>query len=171
MLKAIVLDKLNAQLNSEIYSAYLYFSMAGYFESQNLKGFANWMEIQAREEVIHSHRIYKYIIDKGNRPKMSAIDAPTHDWGSPQEAMENTYSHECQISEQINECVSLALKENDHSTNTMLQWFVNEQVEEEAAADDIVQKLKMISGNSTGLYLLDTELSKRSSISSAGAAD
>ncbi len=171
MLKENVLDKLNAQLNSEIYSAYLYFSMAGYFESLNLKGFANWMEIQAREEVLHSHRLYKYIIDKGDRPKMSAIDEPTHDWGSPQEAMEDTYSHECQISEQINECVSLALKENDHSTNTMLQWFVSEQVEEEAAADDIVQKLKMISGNSTGLYLLDTELSKRSSNSATGAAE
>ncbi len=171
MLKENVLDKLNAQLNNEIYSAYLYFSMAGYFESLNLKGFANWMEIQAREEVLHSHRLYKYIIDKGNRPKMSAIDAPTHDWGSPQEAMEDTYSHECLISEQINECVSLALKENDHSTNTMLQWFVSEQVEEEAAADDIVQKLKMIAGNSTGLYLLDSELSKRSPNSTPGEAE
>lgn len=170
MLKDNVLDKLNAQFNNEIYSAYLYFSMAGYFESQNLKGFANWMEIQAREEVMHSHRIYKYIIDKGNRPKMSAIDAPTHDWDSALEAMKDTYSHECEISEQINECVSLALKENDHSTNTMLQWFVSEQVEEEAVVDDIVQKLKMISGNSTGLYLLDSELGKRSSISDTGTA-
>lgn len=162
MLKDTMLDRLNEQVNSEIYSAYLYFSMAGYFESVNLKGFANWMEIQAQEELAHSHRLYSYIIDKGERPKMAAIDAPPQDWSSPLDAMQDVYNHECKISEQINECVSLALKESDHSTNTMLQWFVSEQVEEEAAADDIVQKLRLISDNSTGLFLLDNELSKRS---------
>ena len=161
MLKNPMLDKLNDQLNSEIFSAYLYFSMAGYFESVNLKGFANWMEIQAQEELAHAHRLYKYTIDRGGRPKMAAIDAPREEWGSPLEAMQDAYDHECKISAQINECVTLALKENDHPTNTMLQWFVSEQVEEEAAADDIVQKLKLIADNSTGLYLLDSELSKR----------
>ncbi len=170
MLKDNVLDKLNDQFNCEVFSAYLYFSMAGYFESINLKGFANWMEIQAQEEITHAHRIYKYIIDRGSRPKMAAVDAPRQDWGSPLEAMQEAYDHECQISAQINESVSLVLKENDHSTNTMLQWFVNEQVEEEAIADDIVQKLKLIADNSTGLFLLDTELNKRSPNFDGGTA-
>ena len=170
MLKDTVLDKLNDQFNCEVFSAYLYFSMAGYFESINLKGFANWMEIQAQEELTHSHRIYKYIIDRGSRPKMAAVDAPRQDWGSPLEAMQEAYDHECQISALINDSVSLVLKENDHSTNTMLQWFVNEQVEEEAVADDIVQKLKLIAGNSTGLYLLDSELSKRTASFEGGGA-
>ncbi len=161
MLKDTVYKKLNDQINSEIYSAYLYFSMAGYFESINLKGFANWMVVQAQEELTHAHRLYSYIINKGEKPKMTAIDAPPHSWSSPLDAMQDVYSHECKVSEMINECVSLALKESDHSSNTMLQWFVNEQVEEEAAADDVVQKLKLISDNSTGLFLLDNELSKR----------
>ena len=169
MLKSAMLDKLNAQLNHEVYSGYLYFSMAGYFESINLKGFANWMEVQAQEELAHAHRLYTYIIDKGNRPKLAAIDAPPCDWDGPLQAAQEVYDHECGVSEKINECVTLALKENDHSSNTMLQWFVSEQVEEEAAADDTVQKLKLIDGNSTGLYLLDNELAKRTIESDASA--
>lgn len=161
MLKGSMLDKLNGQLNDEVYSGYLYFSMAGYFESINLKGFANWMEVQAREEIAHAHRLYKYIIDKNERPKLAAVDAPPCDWDGPLAAMVQVYEHECGVSEKINECVSLALLENDHSSNTMLQWFVNEQVEEEATADDVVQKLKLIDGNSTGLFLLDNELAQR----------
>ncbi len=171
MLKETVLNKLNDQFNCEVFSAYLYFSMAGNFESINLKGFANWMEIQAQEELTHAHRIYKYIVDRGDRPMMAAVDAPRHDWGSPLEAMTDAYEHECQISAQINDCVTLVLKENDHSTNTMLQWFVNEQIEEEAVADDIVQKLKLIADNSTGLFLLDTELSKRTANFDGGSAE
>ena len=162
MLKDRVLKKLNQQLYNELFSAYLYYSMAAYFEGINLKGFANWMVVQAQEELTHVHRLYKYIIDKGARPKMEAVPAPRHDWDSPLDAMQDAYHHECSVSEQINECVSLAIEESDHSTNTMLQWFVNEQVEEEAAADDIVQKLKLIADNTSGLYLLDTELAKRS---------
>lgn len=161
MLKSSMLDKLNEQLNDEVYSGYLYFSMAGYFESINLKGFANWMEVQAQEELAHAHRLYKYIIDKKERPKLAAMDAPPCDWDGPLTAMVQVYEHECGVSEKINECVSLALQENDHSSNTMLQWFVNEQVEEEATADDVVQKLKLIAGNSTGLFLLDNELAQR----------
>lgn len=161
MLKDTVLDKLNNQVNREIYSAYLYVSMAGYFESVSLKGFAHWMEIQVQEELIHAHRLHSYIVDKGERPKMMPIEAPPHDWSSPLDTMQNVYSHECNVSEMINECVSLALKENDHATNAILQWFVSEQVEEEASADEVVQKLKLIASDSAGLFMLDSELSKR----------
>ena len=162
MLKDNVLNKLNEQLNYELASAYVYFAMAGYLESINLKGFSNWMKVQAQEEIAHTARIFNYINDKSARVHMTALDAPKNDWSSPLEALEDAYAHECMISEKINDCVTLAIQESDHSTNTFLQWFVAEQVEEEAAADDIVQKLKLIGDNSSGLYLLDTELMNRS---------
>jgi len=171
MLKEAVLNKLNQQLNDELYSSYLYYAMTGYFESINLKGFSNWMQIQAQEELTHTNRIFAYINDKGERAKFGAHPEPTQDWESPLDCMTDAYNHECLISEKINECVSLALKENDHSTNTMLQWFVAEQVEEEATADDIVQKLKLIADHPSGLYMLDNELAGRSfqGIADAGA--
>lgn len=162
MLKKSVLDKLNEQFNLELASAYLYYAMAAHFDSTNLKGFANWMRIQAQEELTHVHRIYTYIIHRGARPHFDAAKSPRQDWKSPLDAMQDAYKHECFISEKIGECVTLALKEGDHSTNTMLQWFVNEQVEEEASADDVVQKLKLIGDNTSALFLLDNELAGRS---------
>jgi len=161
MLKKVISEKLNDQINREAFSAYLYYSMSAYFESINLKGFANWMTMQAQEEIAHTHRLFTYINDKGDRVLLSALDEPQHDWDSPLACIEDAYNHECLISECINECVTLALKENDHATNAMLQWFVSEQVEEEANADDLVQKLKLIGDNSSGLYMLDAELGKR----------
>lgn len=161
MLKQKVLDALNEQLNLELQSAYLYYAMAAYFEDVNLKGFANWMIVQAQEEITHAHRIYNYVIDRGSKPRFDAADAPKQEWNSPLDTVTDAYNHECHVSERINECVSLAVKENDHSTNTMLQWFVNEQVEEEANADELVQKLKLIGDNPGALFLLDTELAKR----------
>jgi ferritin len=161
MIKKPMLDKLNEQFNCELASAYVYYAMAAYFDSINLKGFANWMRIQAQEELTHVHRIYSYIIDRGARPSFGEQKAPTQEWKSPLAAMQDAYKHECFISEKINECVTLALKEGDHPTNTMLQWFVNEQVEEEASADDVVQKLKLIGDNTSALFLLDNELAGR----------
>lgn len=162
MLKDNVLDKLNEQLNLELQSAYVYYATAAYFEDKNLKGFANWMLVQAQEEVTHAHRIYNYIIDRGAKPRFDAADAPKQDWDSPLDAVKDAYDHECMVSERINECVGLAVKENDHSTNTMLQWFVNEQVEEEATADELVQRLKLVQDSPGALYMLDADLSKRS---------
>ena len=161
MLNKPMLDKLNNQLAKEAYSAYLYYSMAGYFETENLKGFANWMLIQAQEEMTHMHRLFAYINDRGAQVILATIDQPPHRWDSVKGCVAETLAHEQMISESINECVTLAIAENDHPTNTMLQWFVSEQVEEEANADDLLQKVKMIGDNSSGLYLLDNELSKR----------
>lgn len=166
MLKETILKQLNGQLNHELQSAYLYYSMAGYFESVNLKGFANWMTIQAQEELTHVARIFHYINDRGARVHLTEVGAPPLEWDSPLDAMEHTYKHECKVSELVNEAVSLALAESDHPTNTFLQWFVAEQVEEEATADDVAQKLKLIGDNTTGLYMLDTEMSKRTFASS-----
>lgn len=161
MLNKTILNKMNAQITAELESAYLYFSMMSYFESISLKGFAHWMKLQAQEELGHAMRIFSYVNDKSMRVKTGPIGAPKNEWDSPLDAIEDFYTHECAVSEMINECVTLAIKENDHSTNTFLQWFVSEQVEEEASADEVVQKLKLIGDNSSGLFLLDTELSKR----------
>ncbi len=170
MLKEKVLAKINDQFQFEIESAYLYYAMSAYFESINLKGFANWMTIQAQEELTHSHRLFTYIINRGARPSFGAAAAPKQDWKSPLDAMKDAYKHECKVSEMINECVGVAMKEGDHMTTTMLQWFVNEQVEEEAAADDVAQKLKLIGDNSGALFMLDSELSKRTLAPETGAA-
>lgn len=169
MLKDAIESKLNDQVNKELYSAYLYYSMASYFESINLKGFANWVKVQAQEELTHVARLFDYINDRGGRVQFDAVDGPPGEWDSPLAALQNAYEHECWVSERINECVSLALAENDHSTNTFLQWFVAEQVEEEANADDIVQKLTLIGDNSSGLFLMDNELGGRSLSSDDGA--
>lgn len=168
MLKDTIFTRLEKQLNSEIYSAYLYFSMVGFFESINLKGFSGWMIAQAQEELTHAHRIHQYMLDRGRRPEMAPVEAPKHQWDSALDAMLDVYEHECNVSEQINECVTLALQENDHPTNAMLQWFVTEQIEEEATVDLIAQKLKLIGDDSSGLFLLDNELANRSF--EAGAA-
>ncbi len=161
MLKPNILEKLNEQFNHELYSAYLYYAIAGYFESVNLKGFAHWMVIQAQEELMHVSRIFDYINDRDARVSFRAVDAPPKDWKSHLVAVEDAYKHECKVSEQINECVAAAIKENDYSTHTFLQWFISEQVEEEANANDLVQKLKMIDNHPSGLFLLDSELAGR----------
>lgn len=165
MLKEPMLKKLNDQIALEGYSAYLYYAMVGYFETINLKGFANWMLIQAQEEITHMHRIFTYINDRGASVTLQQVDQPPAMWESPLVCIAETLAHEQMISEKINECVTLALQENDHSTNAMLQWFVSEQVEEEAAADDLLQKLTMVGDNSSGLFLLDSELAKRTFVS------
>ena len=161
MLKEPILNKLNDQIALEGYSAYLYYAMVGYFETINLKGFANWMLIQAQEEITHMQRIFTYVNDRGAAVRLQAMDQPPATWDSPLAVVTETLAHEQMISEKINECVTLAIQENDHSTNAMLQWFVSEQVEEEANADDLLQKLIMIGDNASGLFLMDADLAKR----------
>lgn len=161
MLNKRVEERLNDQIRHELQSAYIYFGMAAYFESISLKGFANWMTVQAQEELTHAYRIFNYVNDRGGRAALQGLDAPPRDWDSPLAAVTDAYEHECKVSQSINECVSLALDEKDHMTNTFLQWFVAEQVEEEANADELVQKLKLIGDNASGLFLLDNELAKR----------
>lgn len=161
MLKKTIAKKLNGQLGEELYSSYLYLAMAAYFEEINLPGFAHWMKLQAQEELGHVMRLFDYINDRRSRVNLGPVKGPQKEWDSPLDAMEAAYKHECLVSGKINECVTLALKENDHSTNAFLQWFVAEQVEEEATSDEIVQKLTRIGDSSSGLYLLDSELSQR----------
>ena len=152
---------LNGQLNAELYSAYLYLSMAAYFESINLAGFANWMRVQNAEEQFHAMKFYDYIIGRGGRVTLSAIEAPPSDWDSPLAVFEATLTHEQKVTGLINNLVDLAIQEKDHATNTFLQWFVNEQVEEESSADKIVQQLKIIENTPGGMFMFDRELGQR----------
>lgn len=160
-MKKKIQDALNGQINEELYSAYIYFAMAAYFKSLNLDGFAHWMEIQTQEELAHVFKFYNYMNDRGGRPTMAAIAKPPVEWKSPLDAFETAYKHEQHISAEINKLVDLSIKESDHALNNMLQWFVAEQVEEEASADEIVKKLKLVGDNGTGVLMIDQELAAR----------
>ncbi len=162
---------LNEQVNAEIYSAYLYLSMSSYFDSVNLPGFAQWMKAQAQEEMVHAMKIYNYVIERGGRMLLGAIEAPQTQWENPVAAFEATLEHERKVTAMINNLVEIALAEKDHATNIFLQWFVSEQVEEEASVDAVLQKLKMIGSQGQGLFMIDRELGSRVAPVSLPAAE
>ncbi len=161
MIKENMQKAINQQINAEMYSAYLYLSMSAYFESINLKGFANWMKAQAQEEMVHAMKFYDYINERGGRVLLTAIEAPPTQWDSSLAVFEYTYKHEQKVTGLINDLVNLAISEADHATTNFLQWFVAEQVEEEASADEVVQKLKLAGDRGGGLFMLDQELGQR----------
>ena len=161
MLKPKIQDAFNKQLNAELFSSYLYLSMAAYFESQNLKGMAHWMRMQAQEENMHAMKFLDFINECGGRVLLSQVDGPKTEWGSPLEAFEDAYRHESKVTGLINALVDLSLGEKDHAANAFLQWFVTEQVEEEAAAQEIRDKLKLVSDNPVALFMIDQELGRR----------
>jgi ferritin len=166
-------DALNAQVNAEYYSSYLYLAMAAYFEAENLRGFANWMRVQAQEEHMHAMKFYNFILQRNGKVTLKAIEAPPATWESPLALFENAYKHEQHVTSLINGLVNLALAEADHASNTFLQWFVNEQVEEEANADAVIQDLKRVGNASPGLFLMDRELATRTvgpDVAAAGGA-
>lgn len=152
---------INKQINWELYSSYLYMSMAAYFESVNLKGFSNWMRVQVMEELTHAKRFYDFLTARGGRVVLTEIKSPPTDWKSPLAVFENVLDHEQHVTALINDLVDLSVKMKDHATNSFLQWFVNEQVEEEASADEIVQSLKLNKNNPGGLYMIDKDLAQR----------
>jgi ferritin len=161
MIKEKMQDALNRQLNAEMYSSYLYLSMAAFFESTSLKGFANWMTVQAQEELMHAMKFYTYIIESGGRIKLATIEAPPTQWDSPLSVFEHVYKHEQKVTALIHDLVDLSIGEKDHATNNFLQWFVSEQVEEEASADGVLQKVKLAGDHSGSLFMIDNELGQR----------
>ena len=161
MISKNVEKALNEQVNAEMYSAYLYLSMESYFRSLNLNGFANWMRVQVQEELAHAMKIYDFVNERGGRAVLKSIAAPQAEWKSPLAVFEATYKHEQKVTGLINELVNLAVKEKDHATSVFLQWFVSEQVEEEASAEKIVQHLKMLEKTPAGILMLDRELGQR----------
>ena len=161
MLSPIVKESFNNQINAELYSEYLYLSMSAYFESKSLKGMANWMKIQAGEEHLHAMKFFTFIHDRNSRVTLQKIDAPPTEWESPLAAFEEAYKHELKVSGLINNLANISLEEKDHMANHFLQWFINEQVEEEANALAIVDQLKLIGDHGVALYLLDQQLGSR----------
>ena len=156
-----MVEALNSQLNAEMYSAYLYLSMGAYFEDLDLSGFANWMKVQAQEEMTHAMKIHDYIIQRGDRVILTKIEAPQTEWESPVNAFEHVYEHEQKVTGLINQLVNLALSLGDHATNNFLQWFVAEQVEEEESSSGVLKKVKMSNDSLSAMVMLDAELSQR----------
>lgn len=154
-------DAFNKQINAELYSSYLYLSMSAYFESINLPGFANWMRCQAQEELVHAMKFYNFMNDRGGRVSLAAIDGPPVKWESPLHAFQDAYAHEQKVTALINNLVDLATAGKDHASTSFLQWFVNEQVEEESSADKVVQQLHLAGENGSGLFMIDRELGTR----------
>ncbi|HOC67921.1 MAG: Ferritin [Candidatus Hydrogenedentes bacterium ADurb.Bin101] len=161
MIKTDLQQAFNKQINEELFSAYLYVSMVNYFESQNLKGFAAWMRAQVVEELIHANKLIDYMLERGGDVKLEAIGKPESAWDNPLAAFEAAYAHECHISACINDLYSASVKAGDHAAAIFLNWFVSEQVEEEASADDVVQRLKLSQGAPGALFMLDRELGAR----------
>ncbi len=153
---------INDQINAEYYSAYLYLSMAAYLDDKGFSGFANWMKIQFQEEQFHAMKFFNYLSERGGRIELEQIDKPKKEWGSIVEVFEESLAHERIITESINNLIDLSIKEKDHATKSMLNWFIDEQVEEEAAVEEIVHQVKLVENDGRGLLMLDREFAKRS---------
>lgn len=161
MIKPPIQDSINKQINAELYSAYLYLSMAVWCNDQNLPGMAHWLKVQAKEEVEHAMKFYRHLEERSARIELKAIDAPPKEWKSALAVFEAAYGHEQKVTGMIYDIVNLAQKEGDHASAVMCQWFVTEQVEEEAQTLAIVEKLKMAGESKGALMQIDHQLGKR----------
>ncbi len=167
MIKKEIENAINDQINEELYSAYIYLSMSGYFEDQDLPGFAQWMYAQYQEEIEHAMRFYRYLQERGGRLHLQEIKEPPKEWDSPLDAFETALEHERYITGCIDDLVDLAENVQDRATFNMLQWYVDEQVEEEDSVGEIVAKLERVGDSGHGLLMLDRDLGQRQ----AGASD
>jgi ferritin len=154
-------DAMNDQINKELFSSYLYLSMAAYFEDRNLPGFAHWMRMQEAEEREHAMKLYDFLLERGGKVTLKAIDAPKTEWASTMEVAEEVTAHEAKVTASIYSLYETALKEKDYPAQVMLQWFITEQVEEEKNAAEIVANLKLIEERGTAVLMLDHRLAKR----------
>jgi ferritin len=161
MLSKAVQDAINEQIKNELYSAYLYLSMAAYCESINLPGFAHWMRRQYEEEVTHGLKFFDYLTERGARVTLKAIDQPPADFKSPLAMFQQTLEHEQKVTGLIHDIYALAVKENDYASQVELQWFIKEQVEEEKSASEIVEQLKMMGEHGPSLIMMDRHLASR----------
>lgn len=152
---------LNGQINAELYSAYLYVSMSAWFASCDLPGFANWMRVQVQEELFHATKFYDFVISRQGRVVLGAIEGPPTSWDSPLAAFRDTQAHEAKVTALINDLADIAIAEKDHATRVFLDWFVNEQVEEEANAAAIAAQIVKSEGQPGSIFMLDRELGQR----------
>jgi len=161
MLNPKIEKALNDQVNAEFFSAYLYLAMVAYFQEKNLPGFANWMTVQNQEETFHAMKFFNYVSERGGRMTLEAIEKPQFEWKSPLDAMEAAQKHEAYITGRINDLVNLATDEKDHATKSFLNWFVDEQVEEEDSVNNVVQKLRLLGNDGGGLFMMDRDMATR----------
>jgi ferritin len=154
-------DAINKQIKFEIYSANLYLSMSAYIEGKNLKGIAHWLRVQYEEETFHALKLYDYLKSREGQVILQSIDAPPSEFGTPLETFQKVLEHEQHVTAAINNLYKVAIEENDFAAQIFLQWFVNEQMEEEANASDVIGKMKLIGDRGVDLLYLDTELSTR----------
>ena len=161
MIAKAMQDAVNEQINKELYSSYLYLSMAAYSEGANLPGFARWMHVQADEERQHGMKLFQHLMDRGGKVQLKAIAAPRTEWKTSLEAFQQVQEHEAAVTASIYALYELALKEKDYPAQVMLQWFIDEQVEEEKNASEIVHQLELIEAKGTAVLMLDHQLGKR----------
>lgn len=161
MIQPKIQDAINAQINAELWSAYLYLSMGMHFESEGLSGIANWFRIQFKEEQAHAEIFINYLIQRGGRVELKAIEAVPTTWKSVSDAFADTLAHEQKVTALINNLYALAEAEHDYATRGRLDWFVSEQVEEEETAQGILDRLKLIEGNGSAMYMLNQEFASR----------
>jgi len=161
MISKKVAKALNEQIRDEFYSAYLYLAMSAYFEQTNLQGFANWMRVQFQEEQAHALKLFDYLAERGGEVKLMAIKEPPVGWDSPQAVFTEVLKHEQHVTALINKLVDISNSESDHATTAALQWFINEQVEEEATVDQLLQEIKMVKDSPSALFMMDRELGTR----------
>jgi ferritin len=156
-----VQDAMNKQIQAELYSSYIYLSMAAYYESVNLPGFGQWMRLQAQEELAHAMKFFDHINDRGGRVELLAIDAPPAEFDSPLAAFKAAYEHERKVTGLIHDLYGLATQHKDFAAQSLLQWFVDEQVEEEKSTLEVVEQLEMVGDHKMGLFMMDRELGQR----------
>ena len=161
MINENLANALSEQVNAELYSSYLYLSMSAYAEDAGLNGIANWLYVQAREEMAHGIHMYQFILDRDAIPTLTAIDTPDADFSGIDDVFNRVLAHERIVTERINNIATLAMKENDHASYQFIMWYVNEQVEEESTADDIIDRIKLIGEDKGKLLNLDNELAAR----------
>lgn len=170
MISKKVNEAINAQINAEMFSSYLYLSMSAWLGQKNLSGFSGWMRVQAQEELFHAMKMYDYLIERGGFVELRTIAEPKTFWDSTYEVVEDVVDHEEKVTGLINSLVDIAISEKDHASNIFLQWFVTEQVEEEASVGGVLERMKMIKDDSAGLFALDMELAKRQFVAPGTAA-
>lgn len=161
MISQKLVDAINDQIAFEIHSALIYKAMQAYFESEDFPGMANWMNVQYQEELAHAEKMFGFVCEAGGRAKMLALEEPRNDYSSPLEVFETALAHEQIVTGRINNLMDLAQQEKNHAAQIFLQWFVTEQIEEEANAGLIIRKLKRVEGDGRGLLMIDQELAQR----------
>ena len=161
MLSKKMVKSLNEQIKWELYSAYFYMAMSSYASSIGLLGFANWFNVQVKEELTHAEKFFNYVNQQGERVFLDTIEKPPQDFESAADLFKKTLEHEKKVTKRINGLVDQARKESNHATETFLQWFVTEQVEEESNANEVLQKLELIGKDASGLLTIDSQLATR----------